>query len=942
MAVLGRLLISSAERLDLADFLSIDSFAAGDWKFYMKSLVGTDRPYILRGFDVIDPDLSIGTASISIKIADSIVYSPESTAGPFFHGLEEGNALSQPLVPELKKSTTNFVYLTLSIVDAAKDTRNFWNPDKEGGIGGEFAQDINTESVLVATVNVSASSFPVDTIPICKVVVDTTSVVSIEDTRDMMFRLGTGGASGDPLNNFPFRDLPTASFNRNEPSAVMNNALDPNSFQGGDKNIFTLKEWMDAVMTNIKELKATPYWYSGGAGSWPGSMSTLRADATHSTITASGSATHSVATVGQMNWDSDLKIRFMSGELTYSIASNAATTDVTLADNEVAYLNLVRGAAILPNLILTNASATVSSFGAVTWTTDLVAGDFIKVAVEGDDKYVEIASVDTPSTATLVNAYIHTSTGAGGGAALKSYGSYQTNAAPSTDRHIQVSSRLNVPLSENTFWMFFRDDNGGGTPKIFTRFKAGEIQQGETIDISDNTSAAITAYMGSAGESDDDPDYATLATGTKSAQANYNTTNSENLTIRASKLTSMMADKAQDKTIQLTSDHDNAVNTTNGAAQDITFTGGTPSMAVLMPSSADNGTIGMGSILSLNVNQSAVFTVNRNAALTLANLTNLTVVDTDSVVLDENTYVFAYRLADTDVHLWDGAVLVAGATVPSAAYLQLIIQQNKTAKLIKGGIWDWNLGTTTLSWSADAFISLAGVTNASNEINVGSVSLTSDGQAAYVSVNRVSGAVVITVSAADIASIANDDNIFIFARRTGDTTVVGDSLKLADGESGQLYASSSDQTLTYIGATTTADNDPDYTSSSGGSLAMPNFNTANSEDLTIRVAKLNSMLADSKQDLNIEFEPGIITWDGTNVTITSASISISGTTVGTNDVSINNLGSTALADNSALYVDISRTSGAALTLVSATLASLVPSQQRLILIRNINGNLLVK
>ena len=102
------------------------------------------------------------------------------------------------------------------------------------------------------------------------------------------------------------------------------------------------------------------------------------------------------------------------------------------------------------------------------------------------------------------------------------------------------------------------------------------------------------------------------------------------------------------------------------------------------------------------------------------------------------------------------------------------------------------------------------------------------------------------------------------------------------------------------------------------------------------------MLADLKQDLNIEFDAGTITWSSGNITITGASLSIPGTTIGAGEVLINTLGSTALADNSALYVDISRTTGTALTLASGTLASLTPNQQRLILIRNINGNLLVK
>jgi len=91
LAVLGRLLVSSAERLDLPDFLSLDSYITGDFKHLMKSFVGDDKPFVLKGFDVINPNNAIGTQNISIRVADSIVYYPGSTAGPYFHGLSEGN-----------------------------------------------------------------------------------------------------------------------------------------------------------------------------------------------------------------------------------------------------------------------------------------------------------------------------------------------------------------------------------------------------------------------------------------------------------------------------------------------------------------------------------------------------------------------------------------------------------------------------------------------------------------------------------------------------------------------------------------------------------------------------------------------------------------------------------------------------------------------------------
>jgi hypothetical protein len=259
LAVLGRLLLGSAERLDLPDLLSIDSFTAADFKYLIQSFIGAETPYILRGFEVVQPQDAIGTEGLSIGIADSIVYFPTATAGSFYHGLEEGNVNAAALVPELRKNATNFVYLTLSTSDTAQDSRAFWDPDQNGGDGGEFSQDINTESVLTVEVGVSVSTFPDGSIPVCKVTMDSSAITDIQDTRDMMFRLGTGGVSPDPFSTYDFRANPSSLYSRDEPSTIMSTSLDPNPFQGGDKNIFTLKEWMDVVMTRIKEISGETY-----------------------------------------------------------------------------------------------------------------------------------------------------------------------------------------------------------------------------------------------------------------------------------------------------------------------------------------------------------------------------------------------------------------------------------------------------------------------------------------------------------------------------------------------------------------------------------------------------------------------------------------------------------------------------------------------------------
>ena len=380
MAVLGRLLVTSAERLDLPDFLSIDSYVQGDLKYLMKSFVGDTKPFILKGFEVINPSNAIGTQNISISVANSAVYYPGSSAGPYFHGLEEGNLLAAPLIPELRKNSTNYVYLTLTTVDTAKDTRSLWDPDREGGAGGEFTQDVNTQTVLVAEANVSVSSFPDNTIPICKVVVGSNFITSITDARDMMFRLGSGGLNPDPLSQYNWREEPSSTYSRKEPNITMTNALDPNPFRGGDKNIQSLKEWMDAVMTKLSELGGTTYWYEDTSVF---NLINVFKDALGTSIKSKGTWAANGITPGLLAWSEDILIQSTTDSKDTIIRANSKT----LANNEVMYIERIREAAI------NSGSIDVSWFNAVNYVNgqlgafeNLAKGDWIKKA--SDDDYL--------------------------------------------------------------------------------------------------------------------------------------------------------------------------------------------------------------------------------------------------------------------------------------------------------------------------------------------------------------------------------------------------------------------------------------------------------------------------------------------------------------------------------------------------------------------------
>ena len=403
MAVLGRLLVSSAQRVDLPDLLSIDSYAAGDWRYFIQGLIGSSKPLVLKGFDVIDPQNSIGTESCSIRVADSIVLYPSSSAGPFYHGLPEGNINAQPIVPELRKNAVNYVYLTFSTFNTSLDSRAFWDPDKDGGVGGEFTQDVNTESVLKVEINVSTGSFPTNTVPIAKITL-TDKITAIEDTRDMMFRLGSGGMVPDPISSYNFRALPSSNYERKEPPVSITNQSDPNPFQGADKNIHSLKEWMDAVMTKLKEIGGSPFWYQDLSTF---SLSNIFADALAATFKSKGSYVHSSSVPGQLSWSEDIVIKDAASPKDIIIRSGQKT----LGNEQVAYVSLNRGAIINDfdePISWINGQSYVSTVGgSIGRFANLSKGDWIKKVTDGNHFLVRVEEFylnSTPGGSTCLPA----------------------------------------------------------------------------------------------------------------------------------------------------------------------------------------------------------------------------------------------------------------------------------------------------------------------------------------------------------------------------------------------------------------------------------------------------------------------------------------------------------------------------------------------------------
>lgn len=597
MSVRRRQNFLGQQRVDVPHLKSIESAVSNDFDELIQGLViGENKSYVVRGLEINMPG-SIGASASGLQLLvenSAILHGASNESGTFY-------TIPAGTLPEVLSSTTNdrvdgaFTpstdnYVGLEFVrnvdDSTTDQVNFWNPTSNV----EFSKTVPLAITLDYKIVISTSSFASNVLPIAIVQTDgSNNVISITDRRPLLYRLGVAGdQTPDPFYQYPWADGRVENFYTSTSSTA-------NPFFGGDKQITTMKDFFDALMTEFKLLKGTPFWYSESAGS----ISRLRQDIANTAFTGKGNVIHgpfdfqglvtgmttnviiktistsasgsitltanginNINTIianhnsanptsqvylysgngaqvpsvnitltskpGQINWSDELYLSFIGGRLRYAVLQNEASDDILLSNNQVAYLELVRGVSIIPNLVFTQGGTVVTSVGSVNWTSDLQAGDFIKDASRGDEFYYEIASVNSLSQVTLKTPFLEMSSGPAGFDAQYAFGVYETSPAPSSERHVQIADRGSVPFGENYFWLFYRQDDTGAVPKVYARVLGGqELQQGEWQEISDNTSEAILQYIGSPSESDIDPDY-TNALGV--ARTNVHLTDGENLT----------------------------------------------------------------------------------------------------------------------------------------------------------------------------------------------------------------------------------------------------------------------------------------------------------------------------------------------------------------------------------------------------------------------------
>lgn len=509
MGVKRRVNWISQQRVDVPDMRALESAASNDFDELIKSFVtGTSQGYIMRGFEISMAGAIGGAASGLQLIVDpgAVFHVSSSQSGTFYlvppgTPTQQLNSATNTIIDgAFAPSAINYIGLEYErfIDDTTSSQVYIWNPTTNN----ETTKNAPRAQILRYRIKITTSTFASNVLPIATVTTDSgNNVVSITDARWMLFRLGTGGAAPNPFYIYPWTAQPEGR--TESPSTSSSNSVNP--FHGGDKMLMTLKDWMNAIMTSLQEIKGTVYWYSPGSA---GSIDSLRTDLGNTLTTGAGVIEHSADTAGLITWDEDIVLKVIGSRLEYRFLANPSpSTDVTLSENQVAYVTLIRDVEITPNLVWTNSSAIVSSVGSIAWTGPLQAGDWIKLGADTVAGYYQIQSVDSLSQVTLTIPFQGSSTGASGAKSKYTFGGYGTSPTPSSTRDIFIADRASVPQGPDVFWFLLRADNGGVIPRVYVRFIGSELEMGESEEIDDGVPRQLLQYIGSPMESASKPQY---------------------------------------------------------------------------------------------------------------------------------------------------------------------------------------------------------------------------------------------------------------------------------------------------------------------------------------------------------------------------------------------------------------------------------------------------
>lgn len=280
MGVKRRLNGYSGMRVDWPHIRSIESAISFDFDSVLRGMVtGLDKPYLVRGFDIRIPDAAIAANNLQVDVADTVIL--HTTAGesgtiftiPNGTAADTLNNSNSRVIGEFQNGVNNYVSIELV------RTTDPLSVDQTAGWSESQKTEAQRTSPIGTALDyryiITTSGFSTN-LPLFLVGVSPTGAVTfIQNSRPNLFRLGSGGTVPNPNYSFNFGNI-TNSQNPlsprrewiNESPTVNSNPVtvvpgdDALAFNYGDFSIKSLKDWMDAMMTRIKEVTGSAYWYT--------------------------------------------------------------------------------------------------------------------------------------------------------------------------------------------------------------------------------------------------------------------------------------------------------------------------------------------------------------------------------------------------------------------------------------------------------------------------------------------------------------------------------------------------------------------------------------------------------------------------------------------------------------------------------------------------------
>lgn len=256
MAANRQLNVVGQMRLDVPHVRLIEGAVAGDFDVLAGKMLAGSRPIIVKGFTIISAGVSLASR-LSLRVAGGLIIHPTASdsgsiyAAPDSDSDEILNATNPHVSGAFAPGQVNYVGLDLiRQTDTATtdlvmflSTKTLTDSPRRIPLGRTLQRRI-----VITTLDPSSTP---GIAPIAKITTDVSNnVTSIEDARNMLFRLGSGGGVPDPQHAFPW-------------IAGRGDATDFTLV--GDKSITSLKDWHDAIMTRIWEIGGGERWYSATA-----------------------------------------------------------------------------------------------------------------------------------------------------------------------------------------------------------------------------------------------------------------------------------------------------------------------------------------------------------------------------------------------------------------------------------------------------------------------------------------------------------------------------------------------------------------------------------------------------------------------------------------------------------------------------------------------------